>query len=310
MIIDIPSKADFEAVGTALLHQSWEIATALLVDLEEAKLWADERDIDGYWRSASSRMSTALSIAHQGAEFLIKGRIVEISPYLLIANAPREWPKVDAAGKVSFSKFRTVDAQDLIKLHDNAAAARLSDEFAIAFEALRIRRNSIMHTVDRELKIHVTELIQNILQINHSLLPGQDWVQARRESLEASPSMHLGMDGEWIDDSIVREFLSILDILPPRETKLYFGFDRKRRAYLCPGCSWGGKWLEHKCLTALLEPNTPESDEAYCFVCKKHNLVERADCRDADCKGNVISIDYDRCMTCGVRHERIEEQAE
>lgn len=309
MVVDIPVKEDFEAVGVALLNQSWEMATGLLLELDEAKLWADEQDVEQYWKSAGTKMATALSIAHQGAEFLIKARIVHISPYLLIANAPRDWPKANEAGHVSFSKFRTIDAQDLIRLHDSAAEHRLTDEFAVAFEALRIRRNSIMHTVDQHLKIHVTELLQNILQINHSLMAGRDWVQARRDALEQSPSMHLGMDGESIEESIVRELVAVLEALPAKDAKLYFGFDKKRRAYLCPDCSWDHKWGEHECYTALLEPNTPDSDQAFCFLCKAHNPVDRIDCQNEDCKGNVISCEFGRCMTCATIQEHSPEGA-
>jgi hypothetical protein len=299
MITDIPSKEDFDAVGSALLDQSWGMATALLLDLDEAKQWTDVDDVEEYWKSASIKMATALSIAHQGAEFLIKGRIVAVSPYLLIANAPREWPKADANGLISFSKFRTIDAQDLIRLHDSAAPLALPSDFAIAFESLRVRRNSIMHTVDRDLKIHVGELVENILEINHSLMPGRDWVTARTEALEESPVAMIDGGGEWLDAQVKREFLAVKEILPRQAMKRYFGFDPKRRAYLCPTCSWDYKWDELEARTALLEPNTPESEEIVCYLCKDNHSVVRTDCAEDECPGNVISLEYDRCLTCG-----------
>jgi hypothetical protein len=36
MIRDIPTKEDFDVVGSALLDQAWETATSLLLDLDEA----------------------------------------------------------------------------------------------------------------------------------------------------------------------------------------------------------------------------------------------------------------------------------
>lgn len=310
MITDIPSKEDFDAVGTALLDQSWGMATALLLDLDEVKQWTDVEDVEEYWRSASTRMATALSIAHQGAEFLIKGRLVAVSPYLLIANAPREWPKADANGMISFSKFRTIDAQDLIRLHDSAAPAALLPDFATAFESLRVRRNSIMHTVDRQLKIHVAELVENILQINQSLMPGRDWIVARSEALEASPVAMIDGGGEWLDAQVRREFLAIKEILPPKAVKQYFGFDPKRRSYLCPTCSWDYKWDGMEARSALLEPNTPKSEEIFCFICKNTHFVARTACADDQCRGNVISLEYNRCLTCGDHQpERKEDES-
>ena len=74
MIRDIPTKEDLDAVGSALLDQAWETATSLLLDLDEA-YELEQVEIAEYWQSANTRMATALSIAHQGAEFLIKEKL-------------------------------------------------------------------------------------------------------------------------------------------------------------------------------------------------------------------------------------------
>jgi len=48
----------------------------------------------------------------------LKAKLVAISPFLLIAGNPSEWPKVLDETGVSFSDFRAIDAQDLIKVYN------------------------------------------------------------------------------------------------------------------------------------------------------------------------------------------------
>lgn len=299
MIQDIPTQEDFDAVGATLLDQAWDMATSLLLALDDARQWVDEPDVEDFWRSAHVKMATALSIAHQGAEFLIKGRIVSVSPYLLIANAPREWPKADSNGNVSFSKFRTIDAQDLIRLHDSAAMHPLSEDFSLTFELLRVRRNSIMHTVDRHLKVQVSDLVESILKIHKSLMPTQSWIKVRKEALYESSIARL-YSGEWVDAQVVREFNAIKDVVTPAVMRENFAFDKKKRVYLCPSCTWSTcAEIDFEARTAQLSPNTPSSEEVYCFVCEERNTVSRTPCADVDCKGNVASMEWDKCLTCG-----------
>lgn len=304
MIRDIPSKEDFDAVGSALLDQAWETATSLLLDLDEA-YEVEEEEIAEYWQSANTRMATALSIAHQGAEFLIKGKIAEVSPFLLIANAPREWPKANSDGDILYSQFRTVDAQDLVRLHDGCATAPLEKDFKEAFDALRVRRNSIMHTVDRRLKIHVVELIESILKIHKSLVPQRDWINARRDALSESSSVTLFSAADWVEPRIVREFSVITDTLSPSAMKEYFGFNKKQRTYICPNCSWDVlEEYGEEVKTAQLRPNCGASTSVWCFICTKEEKVLRIDCKEAECPGNVVAPEWARCLTCGADQDR------
>ena len=299
MIQDIPTKEDFDAVGTTLLDQAWDMAASLLLALDDARQWVNELDVDEFWRSANVKMATALSIAHQGAEFLIKGRIANVSPYLLIANTPREWPKAGGSGAISFSKFRTIDAQDLIRLHDNAAAQPLPEDFSLTFEMLRVRRNSIMHTVDRHLKVQVSELVDSILKIHKSLLPEQSWIKVRKEALYESSIARL-FSSDWVDAQVVREFNAIKDVMPPALMREHFAFDKKKRVYLCPTCTWDTcAEIGFESRTSQLSPNSPSAEEVSCFVCESRNSVSRIPCADIKCKGNVISLEWDKCLTCG-----------
>ena len=303
MITEIPSANDFEAVGVQLLNVAWDTAATLIGDLVEAEYFEIDTDEvkEAYWGASRINLSAALAIAQQGSEFFLKARIARISPYLLLGMPPKDWPKGSASKPTPFSDFRTIDAQDLIKVHDSVYSQSLSDEFILLFEQLRRKRNSIMHSVDRRLSIHASELLVTVLSINDHLGSEKNWAKVRYQYLRESPLSQMHSQ-DYADHRIVWEFSIVRDLLKPAELKRYFLFDKKQRTYMCPNCAYGlarDSDLEPK--TALLKPNTSRSTTIWCFVCGESQNVERTECSEEACKGNVVSEELGRCLTCGAR---------
>lgn len=301
MIKDVPNREDFYNVGAALLNQAWQDLVGLQLAVEEASDWADASDLEEYWRSATTKLATTLSIAHQAAEFFLKGRIVEVSPFLLIANSPKDWPKEDGEGNTSFSKFRTVDAQDLPRLHDKVAAEKMQPEFSILVENLRTRRNAIMHTVALDLEVQVAELVKWILEIHRNLFGGE-WVQFRRNALDGAGTTHL-YSNDWVDPQLIREFLAVKGMLSAAELEQYYKIPAKPRHYLCPYCTWQtmADWDEDV-FSGFLEPNAADSQIVHCALCGDDYHVVRIECEVGGCPGNVISTEWEKCLTCGADH--------
>lgn len=132
MVTDIPPPELFAAYGKDYLNLSWTNSISVILDLEEAEPWDGPKGDDersDYCELARHELTTAISLAEQGAEFLPKSRIAEVSPWLLISQSPQDWPRRCNAENIPFSKFRTVDAQDLIKIHDTMYATRLPESF-------------------------------------------------------------------------------------------------------------------------------------------------------------------------------------
>lgn len=173
MIKNIPKADDFYQSGKELLDFAWGTSSDLLTEFDDADYYGfDKEEIsDKYWEAARRKLTTSLAIAQQGAEFILKGKIVSISPYLLISDAPARWPSPYEGKAIDFSEFKTSDAQDLIRIFDTFSEEPLNPLFINKFHSLRERRNKIMHSVGNDVAVHVSEVIESILFIHKALFP-------------------------------------------------------------------------------------------------------------------------------------------
>ncbi|HEJ1054399.1 TPA: hypothetical protein SLP05_001939 [Pseudomonas putida] len=299
MVINIPEPGDFFQSGKELFNFAWDALSNLLTELDQADYYGfDKNEVsEKYWAGAQRTLTTSLAIVQQGVEFVLKGKIAAISPYLLISDSPSRWPSNEKGEPIDFSQFRTVDAQDLIKIHDTFSSAPLSSTFAAKFHSLRERRNTIMHSVGKGTAIQVAEVIEAVLYMHKSLFPAETWAWNRRDFLENSPDSELG-GGEFAINRTCWEFSIVKDILKKSDIFDYMGIDKKQRAYLCPECLTGANTdagFEFK--LANLRPKSPSATLLYCPVCNIEHKIKREDCK-AGCPGNVLSED-DTCLTCG-----------
>lgn len=372
MITELPTRADFENTGIALLNLAWQsilslalnlvdarvdeweedlgpdddpaaaadvvaiaadtldTAYALVKDIEEVKaarsLWgwysalldpqkAEIGDFETgwgllgrgktneatrqYWESSQQELATAVALAQQGTEFLLKGHIAEVSPFLLLTGGVREWPAGCEAADTPFSEFKTIDAQDLPRAHDTVCTPRLPPEFRERFEQLRRVRNSIMHTVNRRAQFNTKDGVLAILEVVDFLVGQRQWLRLRREYLDRGPDLAPYSSDDHTLCHMARELVYVIELLEPAQVRRFFGFEKKQRRYLCPSC-------EHECANwdigvtlSQLAPNTPDSTTVYCVLCLQTHNVVRNNCNLEGCPGNVISVEYGNCLTCG-----------
>ncbi len=301
MIQDIPTPQDFFDSGLELFDFAWETVSDLLTMLSEAEEYSiDTAEVsDEYWAAAKRRLTTALSVTQQGVEFILKGKIAEVSPYLLLADSPERWPSPYDNKSITFSQFKTVDAQDLPRLHDIVQATPLPADFIKAFNEVRAKRNTIQHSIDKNLQVHTSEVIETILFFHKILFPNANWVRSRMKFIENAPLSKLN-GGDFSTNEICREFSAVLDILQPAAVQKYFGIDKKQRRYLCPKCysdaNKDGGFDEQ---LAVLRPKGADSTSLYCLICDEVTPVVREDCDRKGCPGNVLSADERQCLTCG-----------
>ena len=306
MVKNIPTPNDFFEAGNELLNFAWDVVAELLKYLDQSQVFGvDPEEVsDAYWMAARRRLSTALAMTQQGVEFILKGKIVAVSPYLLLADPPAKWPSPEQSPDTDFSSFRTIDAQDLVRVHDTFAITRLDSEFVAKFNELREKRNRIMHSIDKNVEIHVQDVLASFLFVHQMLIPDRGWAETRRSFLENGPECLLGNTDSVVND-VAWELELVLKVLAPAQVKRYFGIDKKQRRYTCPSClSEADKDLGFDRKLALLLPADPGSTSLSCLMCGNKHTVQRDDCTNSGCKGNVIS-DEGVCLTC----ERYSEPA-
>jgi hypothetical protein len=305
MIIDVPTHDDFEESGVDLLNLAWDMVMSLALELDDAHEFDPMIEDVEFWEAAQKPISTSLALVQQGTELLLKGRIAEVSPYLLIAGSPNEWHKGCDKNDTPFADFRTIDAQDLIRTHNTVAARKLPDEFVQKYENMRRLRNTIMHTVDKRIKKEFVDVFLTILEVFENLVEPQGWFRARSIYLEKHPST-ISYSGEYADFRLVREGLKLLEILKPNETTKYFGYSKRHRSYICLGCLSYCRDTDIVPRTAQLKPNTPDSETVFCFVCNTERAVRRKDCEAEECRCNVIDVEEDEtCLVCQRYQENV-----
>ena len=352
MILDIPSSDDFMQSGVDFLNIAWVKIIKLLLDLEENKqllepensneedkseleikllaysrmvaectdeVVVDKIDTDQYWKKAQRILATSLSLIQQGTEFILKGYIAQVSPFLLLSKDSSNWTSDSQNKDISFSEFKTIDAHDLIKVYNAVAFRRLPEnntiishrlpkEFQQRFEEIRNQRNKIMHSVDKNVQLTGKDLLIHILEISHDLISPQSWIKTRNELIRNEPDSEFFKLAEWDIDfdyylrRIAIEIDLVIKLLPRAKALKYFGFHKNQRSYICPNCydlafrDYYQDYGETPKL-AQLRPNEPTSTTVYCLVCNQISQVTRDDCNHEECPGNVIS-DLGICLTC------------
>lgn len=300
MITDIPTPADFEATAASLLNLAWDTVSSLSHHAERSELeaWDECGEVtDEYWEAAQKPLGNAQALVQQGIEFLLKARIAEVSPFLLLDRAVRDWPKESAVQDTRYAEFRTVDAQDLVRLFNTVQPARLNVAFVQRIEEQRKTRNAFIHSVDKSRRHHPQNLWRTILDVSHHLIGLVKWIGLRRAYLESTPaSIAFSTDEVFVE--LAWESKQLLEMLKPSEQELYLGVAPKARRYICYQCAHECRDADFRPQTAQLRPNLPASTNVYCFMCEQTQPVVRLSCEAAGCKGNVIESHDLVCLTC------------
>ena len=303
MITEIPSENDFSKASLNLLNLAWATSIQTLKDLRDADSeWVNEITTE-YWEKCQPILGNALTLIQQAQEMAIKGRIASVSPYLLIMRDVRDWPKNSDKENASFSEFKTLDASDLVKVHDSVSAMSFDEDFKRLFNEVRVQRNQIIHQGRAGSKINIIDIVANIIKTASKLHSDKSWVSHRRLFLE-NDNIATAHSIDHVDYVVLDEFQIVTDLLEPAFCKKYLGFDKKTRSYICPQCWYHSHdhytYDEDLPKLAKLLPNSPSSTKVYCLTCEQTSVVERRKC--VECKGNVISDNQsgpaDRCLSC------------
>jgi hypothetical protein len=260
------------------------------LDQSEVHVWDSDGSVTSeYWEAAQEPLAIAITLLHQGCEFLVKGKICQVSPYLLLSQNPNKWPSDCAKKDVSFSDYRTIDAQDLSKVANTVCKDRLPDQFVTLFDSIRRDRNKLIHTAKSGVILTPYKILKDILNIYSNLFKSSDWLKQRRGYLSNNfetivySTDHINCYLNW-------ELIKVFSLLKPGEVQKHFGYNKNQRAYMCPVCDCVERFK-----IAQLKPNEPDSTNLSCIICGKLIPIVRESCKY--CPGNVLDKSY-QCLSC------------
>jgi hypothetical protein len=299
MLTNIPVANDYKNVGVECLVQAYKS----IFSIDNGELMPDVLRED-IWKYNEIVLRTSIVLIHQGIESLLKGKIAEKSPLLIVDQKRAEWKTLPNSGDENFADLYTIAGNDLLRtFYACIPTNSINDDFVAHFENIRIQRNKIVHGIGGE-AINPDEVLKLILWTFTYLLGQGSFWESYKEKFYSHPGHGVGyieLEDEEVQQYVHLEYLEA--IIGKGELNNHFKVDFKARRYYCPDCTARGGVLVKGDGTVeeyptgkwtFLLPNTPESTDVECLVCGEIFEVERQDCNSVEeiaCKGNVIYLD-------------------
>ncbi|WP_143062751.1 hypothetical protein [Bradyrhizobium sp. OK095] len=242
----MPDHQELGETANGWLNLAWEITIEALAKFQDSAGYLEQLSeenpekspLEAYWHQKRYRLNNAIALLQQSIELLLKTRIAETSPYLLIVGDPQSWPKASKAGEVRFSEFRTLDASQLCRAVSLATNTRLHSDFNSFFERIRTQRNKIAHLNAGNARVEAHKILVDILTGYRFLFPDGNWIEFRKKYMistgEYSPISDYEED--FTHSNFLYELTAAVSSLENRYTKAFFGYDKRKRGVLCPNC--------------------------------------------------------------------------
>lgn len=288
MITQVPNPDEYKDVAIDCLVQAYnniyQVDSQITPTITREELWAYNQIV----------LRTAIVLIHQGAEGLMKSKICEVSPLLIIDKRRSEWKTLPNSSDESFADMYTIGGDDLIRtFYACIDVQTIGLDYLNHFEEIRVKRNKIIHGLGSE---NLTpEYVLKLILWTFTHLLGKDsfW-----KAVLYRFYTHPGLDKddpelEW-EEMLHYNRMEHLDMcLGKGELKKHFSIDITARPYLCPECTSRAEQittsgiLRPESKWAFLHPNEPTSEEVTCIVCQSTHDVIRENCVKEGCKGNV-----------------------
>ncbi|MBR1165878.1 hypothetical protein [Bradyrhizobium liaoningense] len=323
MIKNIPTADELLLVSLRLYFKAWGDLASIITEWAEYGEWAtktleedEAADVQAGWQkyigAAQSDLQSIFTLIQQSQEIGLKARICEVSPYLLLKRIDIK-PSDGENGVWDFTDFPTLDASELVRVHNMFCSTTLSKDFQAKYEEIRRGRNKISHLGIFRQNIEPLAII-DILQLHYSeLYPWRRWMEDR---------LHFAALGKWADFSfdsnfdertgLYTELWHLLPELSESQFKWLMGHERREERFICHQCGYHAQ-LGHTNPYASDVPTAyPVGDDRVrCVICDKEYPIRRAaPCLVNDCKcewQSALEGFEGLCMKCGWAPEEWEE---
>lgn len=328
MITNIPNPENYKNIGIECLIQSYKDIYSV-----------DQNDLipavsrDDIWKYNAIVLRTAVILIYQGVENIMKSRIAENSPLLLIDQKRSDWKSLPDSEEQDFTELFTIGGNDLIHTFYAVIGAESENSNLVGlFENIRQKRNKIVHGIGDD-SLNPKDVLITILSSFTYLLGLDSFWTSLQDKFYSHPG-HVVSDPELEFEEVQQyHHLDYLEkIIGKGELNKHFSINLKSRRYFCPNCTARGGILvtgEGKIIEnptskwCFLFPNKPESIVVKCLVCGEEFNVKREKCMSKEnpkCPGNVIYTDeveeiddetgeviepeYNICLTCMGKQDR------
>jgi hypothetical protein len=325
VIDNVPTAEELRTVSLRLYFKAWADITEIVTEwlqvydvrtigwsLEEGHYYVEPDDSpmsegSSEWReyiqAAQSDLQGIYTLIQQSQEIGLKARICEVSPYLLLKRTDVK-PAEANTNTWDFTDFPTIDAAELIRVHNTFCSTVLSTDFQKQYDEIRRNRNKISHLGIYKRSID-PQLIIDILQMHYAeLYHGRRWMDDR---------LHFATLHRWADyadgdfnerTGLFNELWRVLPWLSDSQFKWLMGHDRQEPRYICHCCAadarlGGNEPYADDVPTAYL---IGEALEVRCVICDKLHAMKPGDCPNDQCGCELLSAETESdgaCMQCG-----------
>lgn len=298
MIVDLPKKEDFEVVAKEHLTEAFLILFRIYenyYDIYSGKSLT-EYPIKNIWEFQKPALRTALVLLYQGLESILKSKIAEVSPLLLIDQKRNDWPTSPDSKTVPFDTLYTFSGESLLKTY--LAIIPEDKSFLILFEDLRKKRNSGVHGKDL-VNIDPKYVLTAILTTITKWYGPDEWFKLLKENICNHP-LFGSFDSNYESTQSYKYLQFTLDLLGRKTLSKHISTNIKGRPYFCPDCTFYMETamdkLEKKWAFILAD------SKLHCINCNNSFEIERRECDFPPCPGNVLYEGIDDghylCCTC------------
>ena len=303
MITNPIKPKDFHNAGIELLNSPWQSTIIQFKILDDARaigaLNASKRK--QFWKSTRRTILSALTQIVQGAELLIKERIANVSPFLLIEKITSEGKDVNK----DFSDFKTIQESDLILVHNRVVKNQLDSGLETKFKNLLKIRNKIIHSeildfkTPSEIRKRCIDNLFDIAFISVSLFPQKTWFTIREECLKDSTEYILNPHEYAAKYDVLEEFKYVLKYFNTDQVGKALHISKSSKKYYCANCfesAHGVPEVFEEQGYKFAVKDAKKKGYIYCPVCGGEYEYDQYPCVTNRCKGAVHF--YGTCLCC------------
>lgn len=334
MIENVPTANELRTVSLRLYFKAWSEVTAIVTEWgrfsglatpdwspERGHFYLDAADSSGdeaisewrdYIEAAQSDLQGIYTLIQQSQEIGLKARICDVSPYLLLKRTDIK-PADSATNTWDFTDFPTIDASELVRVHNTFCSTVLSKEFQAMFDEIRRNRNKMYHLGIYRRALD-PQVIIDILQMHYTeLYPGRRWMEDR---------LHFATLHRWANyadsdynerSDLFHELWQLLPGLSEGQYRWLMGHEREEHRLICFSCSSDARLGGHQPYETEVPTAFKVGDtlEIRCVICDGVYPMKAGTCPNDECESELISASEEsegKCMQCGWSHEEWGDQ--